>query len=462
MNGLTLLSSRQRRRGWAVLSVLGVLAGTPRAAYAHTHLTKSDPAANARLTVLPMMLRLWYSEAPELAMTRVALTDSSGKAVALGGVERDDNKLAVHFRIVGHLSAGLYKVSWKTAASDGHPSQGTFAFRILTEAVKSIAPPASMVDSTDQSASEPSAETIPYIVARALAFASILSVVGVVAFLGGVVSRAHLDEVVHHHILSRIAKLGMIGAATVLLSAIIRLPLQASMMAGGDPLAPMMMTVLLRTQWGWMLAAQAIASVVAIGGFSATQSGRRGGLAVAALGAVVIAATPALSGHAAASQNFAGLAIATDAIHVIAASAWLGNLLCVVVAAAGLTASSFARDVSFAAVRSLVLAFSPLALTSAAVVVVTGVVSAWLRLGSLPALWTSDYGRILLLKLATLGGVVVTGAYNWLRVRPALGSEAATRRLVRSATVELVVGLGVIVITAVLVAAPTSSDVAMR
>jgi putative copper resistance protein D len=112
-----------------------------------------------------------------------------------------------------------------------------------------------------------------------------------------------------------------------------------------------------------------------------------------------------------------------------------------------------------ARVALLVRAFSPAALWFAALVTATGVVSAWLRLGTVPALWGTSYGQVLLLKLALLAGVAGTGLYNWKRVQPALGTEGATDRLARTATIELGIGLVVIIVTAVLVAMPTPLDV---
>ncbi|MEO7085229.1 MAG: CopD family protein [Gemmatimonadaceae bacterium] len=111
-------------------------------------------------------------------------------------------------------------------------------------------------------------------------------------------------------------------------------------------------------------------------------------------------------------------------------------------------------------VKALVNAFSPTALVSASIVAATGTVSAWLRLGSVSALWSSMYGRVLLLKLGVLVGVVATGAFNWLRVQPALGTDVATVRLRRSASIELAIGCAVLVVTAILVATPTPFDVA--
>jgi putative copper resistance protein D len=104
---------------------------------------------------------------------------------------------------------------------------------------------------------------------------------------------------------------------------------------------------------------------------------------------------------------------------------------------------------------SLVHAFSPAALGFASLVALTGLVSAWLRLGSLSALWGSGYGLVLLLKLALVGALAAVGFHNWRTVRPTLGTDAASTRLERSAKLELGVGLLIIVATAILVATPT-------
>ena len=63
-----------------------------------------------------------------------------------------------------------------------------------------------------------------------------------------------------------------------------------------------------------------------------------------------------------------------------------------------------------------------------------------------------------MLKLGILSVVAGTGAYNWLRVKPTLGDVVGARRVRRSARVEVAVALLVLVVTAVLVATPTSMD----
>jgi len=181
------------------------------------------------------------------------------------------------------------------------------------------------------------------------------------------------------------------------------------------------------------------------------------GWALAALGVVMLAFTPALGGHAVATPDRTWLAVLSDGLHVLGAGGWLGSLLAVV--AIGIpVAMHLGREGRGRAVAALVNAFSPTALFFAVIVTATGVLSASFHLGSFADLWQSDYGRTLLLKIGVLSLLFATGAYNWLRVRPALGSEDGARRLRRSASLELGVGVVVLLVTAVLVATPPPMD----
>jgi copper transport protein len=172
---------------------------------------------------------------------------------------------------------------------------------------------------------------------------------------------------------------------------------------------------------------------------------------------VALGFSPALSGHAAATGRWTGLSIVADGLHVIGAGGWLGGLL-VVIAVGVPLALRLGGGRRGRAVADLIESFSPAAMLFAGLLAVTGVFAAWLHLTGISDLWTTPYGRTLLLKLALLLGVFGTGAYNWLRVKPSLGGVSAARHLRRSATVELLVGLLVLAVTAALVATPPPSS----
>lgn len=142
-------------------------------------------------------------------------------------------------------------------------------------------------------------------------------------------------------------------------------------------------------------------------------------------------------------------------LHGAAAALWLGTLFVIVVAALPVILQEPVDRASRGPlIAGLMARFSPLALFSAGFVVLSGILTSWLHLKYFAALWTTPYGRILIIKLVFVACIVVTGALNWRRVLPALGTEEAAGTLRRVSQWELVITLIVLVVTAVLVSTP--------
>ena len=145
-----------------------------------------------------------------------------------------------------------------------------------------------------------------------------------------------------------------------------------------------------------------------------------------------------------------------NAVHVLAASTWLGTLLILaLIGIRGVMKSSSTGQQRAELVSDLVNFFSPLALSSATIVAITGVTTAWLHLKRISALYTTSYGIALLVKLVFVLIVVVLGAWNWRRVRPSLGTEGSEETIRRSATMELTFAVFVLIATSVLVTLPS-------
>ena len=460
--------SIRRINGWWLRPIVAALVGlmfTPVIVLAHSKLKRSEPSANQRLAVPPVMLRLWFSEAPGLAMTTITLTDSAGQVMGTEAIERDEtDKLAVRVRVVQALKSGRYTVSWRTAATDGHPTSGSFSFTVLASAAQTES--AGVSSSSGAVKVEKAGDTRSSMVVhretdsplgmadigvRVIRFVCLFVVIGTVVFQFAVLRRALPGVGVAGVIARRVATVGAFASLLLSLVAIARLILQAQIFnANRGTISLSLGQIVGTTRWGtgWLI--EMSAAVVASLGFLVARKTKQGWVIAAAM-ATVLSITPALGGHAAASARFTSLAIITDALHVFGASGWLGSLFILVLVAIPSVMMAATED-HWRQIASLVNAFSPSALLFAGLVVITGAISAWLHLGSVRALWTSDYGRVLLLKVAVLSTVAGTGAYNWRRVRPSLGTEAATRRLQRSAAVELIAGAFVVCITAVLVA----------
>lgn len=143
-------------------------------------------------------------------------------------------------------------------------------------------------------------------------------------------------------------------------------------------------------------------------------------------------------------------------IHMVAGGMWIGTLFIMVLAGLGsIPRSGLTPEARGLAGARMVNAFSPVALTSAAVLAASGITTAWLHLKYVAALWTTPYGWTLIGKLVVVAGVVGLGAWNWRRQRPMLGAEPATRLLRKSATAELIVAALVLAITSILVSLPS-------
>src|SRR5437868_1515763 len=270
-----------RAAGVAVVAVLML----PLALLAHAHLRKSEPAARERLASPPTAIRLWFSERPELAFTRIQLRSADSTEIALGAVAHmSDDPLGVWTTIPTTLAAGSYTVLWRTAAADGHATSGRFAFEIIGGARPVViatdtaargaathAPPV-RVDST---AEEPAPINV-IAATRWLEFVAMLAVVGAVVFRLLVVRLAErtmagtLASDTVMDLADSVRRLAQSALVLLLIAAVSRLYAEASAVLGPNRAIDRaaLQTLLLDTSWGagWLVGVAGI--FVAGAGFS--------------------------------------------------------------------------------------------------------------------------------------------------------------------------------------------------
>lgn len=157
------------------------------------------------------------------------------------------------------------------------------------------------------------------------------------------------------------------------------------------------------------------------------------------------------------------LAVSADALHLVAASVWLGMLVALVAAAPVLADPD-----------RVVRVVSRSALIAAGVVLVSGTASALLLLGSIDALRETASGQLVALKVLGFAVLVGLGWVNRSRLVPLLGrlvdaegdgppiADLARRRLLHLVRAEVVVGVAVLAVTAGLVNQPPGRDVVAR
>ena len=194
-------------------------------------------------------------------------------------------------------------------------------------------------------------------------------------------------------------------------------------------------------------ALQLVAASLAVIGFVLALAKIRSGWAIAAAGVIGLPLVPFASGN---------WTRAVNPIHETVAGLWIGTLFVMLFAGLGTVRKSGISAQRRGLISAeMVHSFSPLALSAAGVLALSGVITAWRHLKHLSALWTTPYGYALIVKLTLVLVVLALGAWNWRRQRPILGSEAAADALRKSATAELIAAGAVLMVTAILVSLPS-------
>ena len=304
-----------------------------------------------------------------------------------------------------------------------------------------------------------------YALGRGLAYLAALTLVGVCVFTA-LIPRWRLAADDDRSLAAR-ALIGAwniaAGAAALLLVAhLVRAYGQVrSFLDPGEPFTWLVARpMLFRTTWGRGWAAQVIVALLTLPLALLARRRPATGLALLCTASLAVAATTPLTGHSLEHPWGPQLGVGLHALHLLGGGAWLGTLVAMLLAglipasSTGLDAAPSGETADHASVRRMVGAFSPVALGAAGLAVAGGGLLAYAYVGDLTSLWGTRYGVTLLVKVSLLVLTMTLGAWNWRRVKPRLGTSDATHALSRSATLELLIGLVLVAVTAVLVALP--------
>jgi copper resistance protein D len=309
--------------------------------------------------------------------------------------------------------------------------------------------------------------------ARAVHFAATLTVAGIAFFVVFIAEpafrKAPHDTRIAATLRRRLAWIAWIGIAFCLLSGTAWLLLTAASMSG-QPLAEVyaqdvLWTVLSQTDFGNDWLARLVFACVLAGSFVPILSAKGATSvwprAVAVIFAAALVGSLAWAGHAIGSRGVEGLLHpAADVLHLIAAATWVGTLVPL-----AMLLSMTGQDADGLAVaRVATLRFSTLGIASVATLLFSGLVNTYYLVGSLSALTGTEYGRLLLIKLALFLSMVVIAAVNWSRLTPVMvqsadlkAAQRARLQLRRNAAIEASMGAVIIAVVAVLGTMPPAS-----
>jgi copper resistance protein D len=253
-------------------------------------------------------------------------------------------------------------------------------------------------------------------------------------------------------------RVAWIGLAISAASGVIWILLEAASMSGlafAESMAPdVLSTVVNETQFGRVTEIRFALGVILAGCLAYDRLPPARGLGLA-MSAGLIAAI-AWIGHAGSTPGDMGvLHLAADSLHLLAAATWIGGLVSLALLLSGVMRDQTHAGVSFA--RHATQSFSTMGVIAVIVVLATGIVNAWILVGSLHALISTGYGRLVMLKIVLFATMLLFAAANrlWLTPRLALptGSEPQLKvfgRLTCNSMIEIALALMIFAIVGVL------------
>ena len=430
----TAIASRFRRLLAALAVALGVVLLAAAPASAHAELLASNPYDGSIVPVQPEEITLQFSEKITVQADGIRVLDGAGHRVDRGRAASRGQEAVAPVR--DGLSPGTYVVAWRVVSADGHPVRGAFTF-----SVKQRSEVGTSVEDRAFAASADKRDEIVGAVLRYLTLIGILGASGMV--LVGARLRRTEDPGPTGPLTAALAIAGIVGL-------IMQVPLQAALATGqgwGSITQQGVLALALDDGVGWALAVSAVGllALLVTYGLPWASAPR----VVALVGAVAAPMGLAITGHTR-TMSPAAVAFAADAVHALAGAVWFGGLIALLH-----VVRARRRDRDDVGAADAVRQFSGLALVAVAAVAVAGGALAWIEIGSLDALTSTTYGRLLLVKVALVVVVVALGAWNRQRIIPGLPAADAPEgrglvKILQVVAVEVLVLCLVLATTAVL------------
>ena len=433
----------------ALLAILFTLF-FPAIASAHAILLRSDPPKDARLTTAPGAVRMWFTEALNPAFSTAEVVNAASTRIDNNDAHvNPGDETEMDLTLQHNLPPDVYIVIYRTdSAVDGHVLRGSFIFTVDNPdgSVPTLSPganPGANVLGGGNLTGLYTGQLDPPTLFNLLMIT--LVELGAVFWAGAQLwhnfvlqlsSEKHESEqAVNEQAQVRFERRFSLPTLLIILLANIGVLIgQAINLTGGN--------------WGQALAPSLLAGLATSGRFGTFWLMREG---IVILGIIIslfvlmrrrrpvwidnllplvnlllglllfIAIT--MSSHAAAVTKVPiTFAIIDDWLHLLAAALWIGGMLYIAVIYLPILKKQPVSD----AARSLVTVlpfFSPLAIAGVIIMSITGPFSTDFHLSSWDQFLDTAYGRALLVKIALVGGLLLTSAVHVGLLRPRLKKE---------------------------------------
>lgn len=400
----------------------------PATASAHATLVGTSPETQARIDARPAAVILRFDQAVTATATAIDVFSPSGRRI-VGPTVRSADGRALTARLHGVQLGEAYTVRWRATSSDGHTGSGVYTFGVgVTPPVPTEAYGASGPSWTDDAA-------------RWAFFVSLSLLLGTTG-LRLLVLREPLPGRLSDRLYG-VAVLGGIATLNVGIAAFVMRAEDALQVPFADLLYGDLSPLATKTRFGVAFVAMTLGFAVVLAlVLLAWIFDRHLLLWPALLVGLGFATGLSLSGHQGVEPNATFLTGLADWLHLVAALLWVGGL--VALAACVWPLAPSLRHDAF-------LGFARIATVLVAALVLAGTYLSVSRLPTISDLWTTPYGRTLLVKIGIVCAALAWGAAHHFLVRPRLARGDAPRGLRRSLIGESAVAMLVLLVAAVLV-----------
>ncbi len=154
--------------------------------------------------------------------------------------------------------------------------------------------------------------------------------------------------------------------------------------------------------------------------------------------ATAFVASLAWSGHGG-DGDYPNVHLTADVGHLLACSLWPAGLYPLLI-----LLRRFRKSADWVAASQLVYRFSAVSLVAVCLLILTGVVNTYSLIVDTSDLYTTFWGRFLLIKVAIFLAAIGIGAVNLLRLKPRLATGASAAALQRNVAIEMLLATMII------------------
>lgn len=449
------------RRWWVIVALLTAVLAVQNVVMAHANLIKAEPGPNTVLETAPAEIRMWFTEPLESRFSKINIRDREGNILNTPLTQIDPNDPTQMSIVPGAMPDGLYTVVWRALSSaDGHPTIGSYAFVIGD---------ASLLQQSGANQTEDVIRTDSTVI-RWLNLLSLALTVGGVGFFlfvwipaaPEVMPKAKTNP--NQAIERRMMLLIWAGWVLVGVTGFLLLALQYSLATGNSILAGIeanaLNSIIADTRFGHLWLSRTALWAGLGGSLWFARSDRFFYWVALVMGAVILAINSAFS-HANAAYDLT-LSVGVDWLHLFATAVWVGGLVHFVN-----VIPPVRRIFNPAAplLSNLVGRFSNFARVSVATLFITGLYSAWLQVGTVEGLLTTQYGLAMLIKLILIVPVIGLAFVNLVYTHRGLeaGQEIWATRLRGLVGAEIVLTAAILLAVGVMTSiSPARTTLAQR